>query len=263
MGEVATGAAAATGAVVVAAAAGSTGAVAAESTVAAAGGPWPWLQSVFVYQATDAGGKNNTFLCQLCIRNNSRKGALAVDARVRAHSSSKTNLRLHVQNNHPEDLSNILPLFSLKKSKVGVVAPPPLHVSAHMQRLAFSPSHSVSRSTVFSTVSTNSDLPDNRHRHQQTLTQAYKKEKQVAADRLIMEYITGDMLPFRTVESERFRALVQGLSTLGTTVTPRSRPTFMKQMNDMYDAKKSALVNCLAEVREVATTADMWSAHNK
>jgi len=83
---------------------------------------------------------------------------------------------------------------------------------------------------------------------------------QIAVEDLIIKYIVKEMLPLRTVEMPLFVELGSGL------VPPQSvlcRKTLSVWINIKYASMLSDLKAQLTAVRQVCTSADIWSSHNK
>ena len=77
---------------------------------------------------------------------------------------------------------------------------------------------------------------------------------------LIAEMIATDCLPISFVDNEGFRNLMKFLEP-GYDVP--SRPTITAHLKKLYNTKKQALKEKLAEVEDVALTTDCWTSRNQ
>uniref|UniRef100_A0A8C2Q316 HAT C-terminal dimerisation domain-containing protein n=1 Tax=Cyprinus carpio TaxID=7962 RepID=A0A8C2Q316_CYPCA len=80
-------------------------------------------------------------------------------------------------------------------------------------------------------------------------------------NRLVAGFIVEDMLPLSTIESPRFRKI---LDKIPATRKPTSdRKTFSHYMDKCYSDMESKLKRTFESLDHVCTTADIWSANNK
>lgn len=88
-----------------------------------------------------------------------------------------------------------------------------------------------------------------------------QKVTQKEINKLVAGYIVEDMLPLSTIESPRFRKI---LDKIPSTRTPTSdRKTFSKYLDQCYSDMESNLKKTFESLDYVTTTADIWSANNK
>lgn len=79
---------------------------------------------------------------------------------------------------------------------------------------------------------------------------------------LIGRYVVENMLPISTVESDSFRALI-GKIPRKAGVGPPCRKTFSKYIDTEYATMNAELKKEFEQLEYLATTADIWTAHNK
>ncbi len=80
-------------------------------------------------------------------------------------------------------------------------------------------------------------------------------------NKLVAGFIVEDMLPLSTIESPRFRKI---LDKIPATCKPTSdRKTFSQYLDKCYSDMESNLKRTFESLDHVSTTADIWSANNK
>lgn len=79
-------------------------------------------------------------------------------------------------------------------------------------------------------------------------------------DKVILECIVSAALPFRIVENEDFRLLIE-TGYRGRKLM--SRPTVVRKLNTIVAQIRANVLEKLAEPQYIASTADCWSVHKK
>ena len=81
-------------------------------------------------------------------------------------------------------------------------------------------------------------------------------------DAAITEFFEESLIPFDNVSSPAFVKFCKvGLGQPNRTVL--SRTTMMRRFGSRYDVTKKALIEYLKGIDYVATTTDLWTAHNR
>ena len=93
-------------------------------------------------------------------------------------------------------------------------------------------------------------------------TSAPQKLSQTELYGLIGRYVVENMLPISTVESDSFRALISKIPRK-VGVGPPCRKTFSKYIDTEYARMNAELKKEFEQLEYLATTADIWTAHNK
>uniref|UniRef100_A0A8C5EBT5 HAT C-terminal dimerisation domain-containing protein n=1 Tax=Gouania willdenowi TaxID=441366 RepID=A0A8C5EBT5_GOUWI len=164
------------------------------------------LAEFYVQTNEDSDGKNLTFLCKLC--------PPGLNKQVRTSATSSSNLKRHIELKHPSYLAKYLRLNDERKKSLTKRGPPPPSTPTQVKLTLFSKGPAVS----------------------------FVSQQQV--DKLVLDYIVGDLQPLSKVEKPSFIKLVTGL-----------QPSRHENISD--------LKNELSEVDAVCTTADCWTAVNK
>ncbi|XP_040068018.1 uncharacterized protein LOC120841231, partial [Ixodes scapularis] len=113
--------------------------------------------------------------------------------------------------------------------------------------------------------------PSNEKRHAgggstQTLefclagTSRHKAVPQSQIDRLIVNFVVGDMQCFSVVENEHFRRLIIGMQPSATVM---NRKSFVNHLDILYREQKASLIATLEKATRVCCTADCWTASNR
>uniref|UniRef100_A0A8C5EDT0 HAT C-terminal dimerisation domain-containing protein n=1 Tax=Gouania willdenowi TaxID=441366 RepID=A0A8C5EDT0_GOUWI len=163
------------------------------------------LAEFYVQTNEDSDGKNLTFLCKLC--------PPGLNKQVRTSATSSSNLKRHIELKHPSYLAKYLRLNDERKKSLTKRGPPPPSTPTQVKLTLFSKGPAVS----------------------------FVSQQQV--DKLVLDYIVGDLQPLSKVEKPSFIKLVTGLQP---------------SRHNISDLK-----NELSEVDAVCTTADCWTAVNK
>jgi hypothetical protein len=80
------------------------------------------------------------------------------------------------------------------------------------------------------------------------------------AHKLFMNFMVQEMLPAKLVDSP---ALRKWAAYLNKEVRLPSRRTFMRRLKDWADEGRAKVMEVLSEADHVATTSDLWTAHNR
>ena len=80
-------------------------------------------------------------------------------------------------------------------------------------------------------------------------------------NRLVAGFIVEDMLPLSTIESARFRKIIDKIPA--TRKPTSDRKTFSRYLDKCYSDMESKLKRTFESLDHVSTTADIWSANNK
>uniref|UniRef100_A0A8C5E3I8 HAT C-terminal dimerisation domain-containing protein n=1 Tax=Gouania willdenowi TaxID=441366 RepID=A0A8C5E3I8_GOUWI len=180
------------------------------------------LAEFYVQTNEDSDGKNLTFLCKLC--------PPGLNKQVRTSATSSSNLKRHIELKHPSYLAKYLRLNDERKKSLMKRGPPPPSTPTQVKLTLFSKGPAVS----------------------------FVSQQQV--DKLVLDYIVGDLQPLSKVEKPSFIKLVTGLQP--SRHVP-SRKQVQKLLNNAFQENISDLKNELSEVDAVCTTADCWTAVNK
>uniref|UniRef100_A0A8C5GLP8 HAT C-terminal dimerisation domain-containing protein n=1 Tax=Gouania willdenowi TaxID=441366 RepID=A0A8C5GLP8_GOUWI len=180
------------------------------------------LAEFYVQTNEDSDGKNLTFLCKLC--------PPGLNKQVRTSATSSSNLKRHIELKHPSYLAKYLRLNDERKKSLTKRGPPPPSTPTQVKLTLFSKGPAVS----------------------------FVSQQQV--DKLVLDYIVGDLQPLSKVEKPSFIKLVTGLQP--SRHVP-SRKQVQKLLNNAFQENISDLKNELSEVDAVCTTADCWTAVNK
>lgn len=103
------------------------------------------------------------------------------------------------------------------------------------------------------------DNGGNRAKRQATLDRRGISSKEVRT--LVMDYVIEDMLPLTTVESPAFRKLVNELSAHHVQLPDRK--TLSSCIEQAYNTMMKQITETLGKVKNVSTTADVWTAHHR
>ncbi|CAB4001783.1 transposase [Paramuricea clavata] len=184
--------------------------------------PWPYLKSMFRYNGR-VGRENKSikFICCLCS---------PLVREISAFISSPSNLRKHVQRQHPHHLKRYTELTSLKKRQKRAKESEPC---------------------------TSSNPPAKQLRVYECKTNTVSQKK---VDRLILNFTTEGLQPFSIVGLSAFKELVTSLSP-GKTVM--CRETVKNRLKICATDMKHHLCETFESVMTVATTTDCWSARGK
>ena len=93
-----------------------------------------------------------------------------------------------------------------------------------------------------------------------TFAKASPKYDSKVADKLFMDFMVQEMLPAKLVDSP---ALRKWATYLNREVRLPSRKTFMRRLKDWADGGRAKVMEVLSKADRVATTADLWTAHNR
>lgn len=83
---------------------------------------------------------------------------------------------------------------------------------------------------------------------------------QETVNKLIVDYITEEMKPLRTVEADSFCRLITGLCPTAKVPT---RATLKEKIDASYTTMFNAITSNLLSIPFVCTTADLWSSQNR
>lgn len=79
-------------------------------------------------------------------------------------------------------------------------------------------------------------------------------------DRLVVNFVVGDMQCFSVVENKQFRCLIKALQPSAAVM---SRKSLVSQIEILYNDQKASLVTALEKASMVCCTADCWTASNR
>ncbi|XP_073668227.1 uncharacterized protein [Paramisgurnus dabryanus] len=82
-------------------------------------------------------------------------------------------------------------------------------------------------------------------------------------NKAIARYVVENMQPVSTVESPAFRQLVSMITCSGGTQQQMGRKTFSNYLDKEYSKMENELKTTFEGLDYIATTADIWSVHNK
>lgn len=101
-----------------------------------------------------------------------------------------------------------------------------------------------------------------QHRHSSPVLQEQvgKKMSQSHKDRLIMNFVMGDMQCFSAVENEQFRRLV---NTMQLSATVMNRKSLVNKIENLYKEHEASLITTLGKTSIVCCTTDCWIASNR
>lgn len=242
--------------------------------------PWPYLQSLFKFvpSADPTDRDNLSFQCVLCGPKNAKT--------IRAHRTSKGNLKTHLERVHKDKKNAWVHLMSLRGKTDPIDSTPKTGATSRRQLtgkeeekekrreeevekmiereegVAHSDAGELCSVSIAST-STSSHKRATKIKQQMSMVYALNRIRSEPSkvNRVITNFIVGEMLPFSTVDKDTFRDM---LTTLNPEVEIFGRKAFVNHLKDVFRQKKTALIRILQEdVSWVATTADLWSAHNK
>lgn len=91
-------------------------------------------------------------------------------------------------------------------------------------------------------------------------TSRHKSVPQSQIDRLIVNFVVGDMQCFSVVENEHFRRLINGMQPSATVM---NRKSFVNHLDILYQEQKASLIATLEKATMVCCTADCWTASNR
>ena len=95
----------------------------------------------------------------------------------------------------------------------------------------------------------------------QHLALGAQKVTQKEINKLVAGYIVEDMLPLPTIESPRFRKILDKIPS--TRMPTSDRKTFSQYLDQCYSDMESNLKRTFESLDYITTTADIWSANNK
>uniref|UniRef100_A0A672HBW8 BED-type domain-containing protein n=1 Tax=Salarias fasciatus TaxID=181472 RepID=A0A672HBW8_SALFA len=174
----------------------------------------------YVQTEQDSDGKNLTFLCKLC--------PPGLNKQVRTSATLSSNLKRHIELKHPSYLGKYLRLNDERKKSLTKRGPP------------------VSKPTQVKLTAFSED-PATSFVSQQV-------------DKLVMDYIVGDLQPLSKVEKRSFIKLVTGLQPSRHVPSRKQAQTLL---NNAFQLNFCDLKNKLPEVDVICMTADCWSTVNK
>lgn len=192
--------------------------------------PWPNYAPVMEYKGIKVKRdpiKNSSigFLCLLCQKTDKTEE----ECTIKTQLSSKSNLRRHLNSQHSKDPTWMAVETAALATKVATKR----------------------QGTITEFLS--SSNPAKQKRRASHVTQP-------EVDEAIETYIVSGMVPFHTVSTPEFRALITKLQPERSVI---SRTTLMRRITKMYGRQKAGLVKHLEAVESVATTTDLWTAHHR
>ena len=229
--------------------------------------PWPYLETLFkFFPSKDASCDQLSFECVLC---NTKPPKL-----LRAHKSSKSNLKTHLRLVHQNEKPKWAHLMSLRGKTDPIASTPKTGATSRHQseedkkREAEEVKKFMERGEGMADSGTGDRCNVTRNskttklQHQLSLVYAHNRVRAEPekVNRKITNFIVGEMLPFRTVEKDTFREM---LTSLNPECEILGRKAFVSHLKTVFGKKKNALIRIFQDVPWVATTADLWSAHNK
>ena len=203
--------------------------------------PWPYISQFFEY--TDAASSTG----QQCVNNHRFKCVLCEPAIkfVSANSKSLSNLKTHVRSKH-----------SVKAKHFETICESRGRCELRVKN--------ISKKRPIELDLCDGDSPHANRKHQPTVSEiiasSSTRVNQTKLNKLVTDFVIGEMLPFKIVESLTFKKLIL---TLAPSKDVIGRKALVSEISKQYDSVVEALKLKIADSKWVATTADCWSCRNK